>query len=172
LKYIYLCGGIVTIVTMPLIGRLADLFGKLRLFRIFAVATMVPILLMTNLPAGLELALVLCVTTAFMVASSGRMVPAMALITASSAPSYRGQFMSLNSAVQHLSSGLAASGAGLLLAKQADGSLAGFTVVGLVSCAAMALSLFLAGRLRPAVGGAAAPDSAAVEPEVAVVPAE
>ena len=44
-----------------------------------------PILLLTNLPP-VALAAALAVTTLFMVVSSGRMVPAMALITASAAP--------------------------------------------------------------------------------------
>ena len=50
----------------------------------------------------MSLVLVLLVTTGLFIASSGRMVPAMALITASAAPRDRGGFMSMNAAVQHL----------------------------------------------------------------------
>jgi len=124
LKYVYLCGGLATLVTLTLVGRLADRFGKLLVFQILAVFTLLPILLVTNLPAGLALPLVLIVTTVFMVMMSGRMVPAMALITASSAPAYRGSFMSLNAAVQQLAAGLATSIAGLLLHETAAENLA------------------------------------------------
>jgi MFS family permease len=115
LKYMYLCGGIATLVTMTLFGRLADRFGKLRVFRILALVTLVPIVLVTNLPPGLALPLVLAATTIFMVTTSGRMVPAVALITASSAPAYRGSFMSFNTAVQQLAAGLATFIAGFVL---------------------------------------------------------
>jgi predicted MFS family arabinose efflux permease len=162
LKYIYLCGGLATIVTMTVFGRLADRFGKLRIFRLLALVTVVPILVMTNLPAELDLALVLTVTTVFMITSSGRMVPAMALITASSAPAYRGSFMSFNSAVQQLAAGLATSVAGLVLGETKGGALTGFWVVGLLCCIATLGSLVLAGWLRMDPGGDLAPDSPAV----------
>ena len=115
LKYLYLCGGTATVVTLPVIGRLADRFGKLLVFRIVALLAMVPTLFMTNFPSGLDLWLVLSVITLFTILASGRMVPAMALVTGSSAPVYRGSFMSLNAAVQHIAAGLAAAAGGLLL---------------------------------------------------------
>jgi MFS transporter, DHA1 family, inner membrane transport protein len=162
LKFMYLCGGLATLVTMTLFGRLADRFGKLLVFRILALTAVVPIAVVTNLPAGLKLPLVLVVTTVFMVVMSGRMVPAMALITASSAPAYRGSFMSLNSAVQQLAAGLATSIAGLMLEQGKAGALVGFWLVGAGACAATLASLVVAGHLRKAAGGDLAPDSRAV----------
>jgi predicted MFS family arabinose efflux permease len=162
LKFIYLCGGAATLVTLTVFGRLSDRLGKLRVFRALALVTMVPVLVVSNLPAGVALPLVLLVTTLFMITSSGRMVPAMALITNSSAPAYRGGFMSLNAAVQHLASALAASLSGALLTEVDGGTLEGYSLVGLLACAAGLASLVLAGRLRPAAGGLLAPDSRAV----------
>jgi predicted MFS family arabinose efflux permease len=43
LPYVYFAGGIATLFTMPAIGRMADRFGKLGVFRILAVANAVPI---------------------------------------------------------------------------------------------------------------------------------
>ncbi len=43
LKFMYLCGGLATLVTMTVFGRLADRFGKLLVFRILATFTLVPI---------------------------------------------------------------------------------------------------------------------------------
>jgi predicted MFS family arabinose efflux permease len=162
LKYMYLCGGLATLGTMTLFGRLADRFGKLRVFRILVVITLAPIFLVTNLPPGLALPLVLIITTWFMIMASGRMVPAMALITASSAPAYRGSFMSLNSAVQQMGCGLATWVAGMILQEGERGALSGFSIVGLLACVATVVSLVLAGRLRKAAGGDLAPDSRAV----------
>jgi MFS transporter, DHA1 family, inner membrane transport protein len=162
LKFMYLCGGFATLLTLTPVGRLADRLGKLRVFRAFVLATLVLILMVTNLPAGLGLPLVLVCTTVFMVVTSGRMVPAMAMITSSAAPRDRGGFMSLNAAVQHLTSGAAAAISGALLHKSAAGTIVGFSFVGLLASVAALASLALAGRLRPAVGGELAPDSAAV----------
>jgi predicted MFS family arabinose efflux permease len=195
LKYMYLCGGLATLVTMTWFGRLADRFGKLRVFRILALVTLVPIVLMTNLPPGLALGLVLTVTTVFMITASGRMVPAMALITASSAPAYRGSFMSLNAAVQQIAAGLATWVAGLLLHEnkaatvattvallgaphgqgpllaasslvpESSAPLVGYPLVGLLAFGATLASVVLAGRLRKAAGGDLAPDSRAIAVE-------
>jgi predicted MFS family arabinose efflux permease len=172
LKFIYLCGGLTTLVTLPLFGRLADAFGKLRMFRILALVTLVPIVLVTNLSAGVALPLVLALTTAFMVASSGRMVPAMALITNSSAPASRGGFMSLNAAVQHLASAAAASVSGALLVQRADQTLDGYWLVGLLACAAGGTSLVLAGLLRPAPAATLTPEATHMAAAAEELPAE
>lgn len=159
LKYIYLAGGLATIGTMTPVGWLADRFGKLPLFRMIALLTIVPIVLITVLPAGTSLWLVLAVTTAQMITMSARMVPAMAMITASAAPGQRGSFMSLNTAVQHMSAGVATALGGALLSRPVeDGPLEGYPLVGLLACIATMISLYLAGRLRRADDGAA-PDA-------------
>ncbi len=159
LKYIYLVGGLTTLLTLTLIGKLADRLGKLPVFRVLALATMVPLFLITVLPAGVGLAAVLTVTTLMFVTTSGRMVPGMALIINSASPSIRGSFMSLNSAVQQLGAGLASWVGGLLLEKHADGRLTGYPLVGLLACGCALASVYLAGRLRPEPGAESAPDA-------------
>jgi predicted MFS family arabinose efflux permease len=152
LPYVYLCGGLATLVTMTLFGWLSDRFGKLLMFRSLALFTMVPILLVTNLPP-VALATVLAVSTLFMVTSSGRMVPAMALITASAAPRNRGGFLSVNASVQQTAMGLASALGGIMLGQGANGEITGFPLVGGLACAATLASILLAGRLQPADGG-------------------
>jgi predicted MFS family arabinose efflux permease len=170
--WMYVAGGVTTLVTLTWIGRLADRHGKLRVFRLMAVATLVAILALTNLPAGAGAVVALAVTTVMMIASSGRMVPAMALITGTAVPAERAGFLSLNTAVQHFSCGLAAAFGGRLLGKaDAAGPITGYALAGLASGAASLASLYLAGRLRLAPGGELAPDSpeiVAAETEVEV----
>jgi predicted MFS family arabinose efflux permease len=161
LKFIYLCGGAATLLTLTPIGRVADRRGKLPVFRVLAVVTIVPILLLANLPADTPLALVLAVTTLMMITTSGRMVPATALITASSAPRYRGSFMSLNTAVQHLAAGAATALGGALLGREGE-TLVGYPLLGVLATLASLFTLYLAGRLRAVPGGEAAPDHKAL----------
>ena len=160
LKYMYLCGGIVTLLTLPWIGRLSDRLPKLTVFRILAVATSASLVSITIIPAGAGLLFVLLVTTLMFITTSGRMVPGMALITGSAAPSVRGSFMSLNSAVQQMTMGLASWVGGLMLYKTDDGTLAGYPLAGILSAGFCLSTVFLAGRLRPAF--VQAPDSAIV----------
>jgi len=152
LPWVYSIGGGVTFVTMILFGWLSDRFGKLLMFRCLALFTMVPILLVTNLPS-VALATALMVFTLFMVASSGRMVPAMALITASATPRNRGGFLSVNASVQQAAAGLASALGGLMLGQGINGEITGFPLVGGLACAATLASIWLAGHLRPADGG-------------------
>jgi predicted MFS family arabinose efflux permease len=171
LPYVYLCGGLTTLLTVTLFGRLADRFGKLTVFRSAALLTVVPILILTNLPP-VPLYVAIATTTLFMVATSGRMVPAQALITASAAPRYRGSFMSVTASVQQMASGLASILGGLILgapggageAPLVEGHLApivGYRWVGLISVVFTVVSVILAGRLRPTEAGLEAVDVAA-----------
>jgi predicted MFS family arabinose efflux permease len=168
LKYVYLCGGLATLSTLTMFGKLADRFGKLPVFRVVGLACAVPFLWIPNLPEGTGMLVILLATTSMFVFTSGRMVPAMALITNSAAPRVRGSFMSLNSAVQQFGAGIASWVGGVLLNKiegQPDGPLVGFSNVAVLAAIAVVASVFLAGRLRPAVGGALAPDAAVVDAE-------
>jgi predicted MFS family arabinose efflux permease len=99
--------GAFTLFSSRWIGGLADRYGKPKIFRIFGLISIVPILIITNLHAT-PLPIILLCTTFFMVVVTGRVIPAMALITSSVHPWQRGSFMSLNSSVQMAGSALAA----------------------------------------------------------------
>jgi predicted MFS family arabinose efflux permease len=152
LPYVYLCGGLVTLLTMTWFGRLADRFGKLIVFRVLALLTLIPMVIITNLPP-VPLTAALLASTLFMVTSSGRMVPAVALVTASAAPRHRGSFLSVNGAVQQMAMGLASILSGAVLSETAEGRLTGFPLAGVLAMGAVLMSVWLAGRLRPAKGG-------------------
>jgi predicted MFS family arabinose efflux permease len=138
-----------TLVAAPLIGRLADRFGKLRVYWVVAPISVVLMLAVTNLPR-VPLAVAVAVVASLMVSNAGRMVAAMAMVTGSVEPHRRGGFMSANSSVQHLATGLGAIVGGQIVTKGASGALQRFNVVGLIAVAATLLSLWLASRLRVA----------------------
>jgi predicted MFS family arabinose efflux permease len=150
LPLIYLCGGVATLISMNLIGRWADRSGKRRVFILMTIAAMIPAIVVTNLP-HVALSLALIISTIFMVCSSGRIVPAMAMLTASIEPRHRGGFMSINSSVQQLASGLAAWVSGQIIG-QSGGHLTRFGWVGLISVGCAAVAIYLTRFLKSAGG--------------------
>jgi MFS transporter, DHA1 family, inner membrane transport protein len=148
LALVFIAGGVLTLFASPLIGQLADRYGKLRVFRIVAPVSAVMTLLLTNL-VPVPTAVAVGVMAGLMVSNTGRMVAAMAMITSSVQPHRRGGFMSANSSVQHLSIGCGSYVGGLVIAESADGRLLHFPILGLLSAAATLSCLWLAGRVRP-----------------------
>jgi predicted MFS family arabinose efflux permease len=150
LPILYITGGLLTLFGAPVVGKFADRIGKLKVYRIIAGFSTLLILLITNLPRW-PLVLVAAATGIFMLANAGRMVAALAMVTGSVEPQRRGGFMSANSAVQHFSTGLGSwVGSLLITGNNADASIQHFNRVGYLAVAATLVSLWLAGRVKPA----------------------
>lgn len=149
LTYIYLFGGAATFFSMRWLGRISDRMGLLRVFIAVSLVAIVPIVVITRLPV-LPLWAVLTTSTCFMVFTSGRFIPGMAMVTNSVEARYRGGFMSLNSAVQQFASGLASLIAGAIVATGAGGRLEHYGTVGLLGGGCVLVSIILAKKLKPA----------------------
>ncbi len=147
LTYIYLIGGGLTIFTAPLIGKLADRFGRLKVFTIIVVLVTIPIYLLTNLTET-PVPFVLIITSLFFVFGSGRMIPSTAMITSSVLPKNRGSFMSFNSACRQLTNGFAAYIGGLIITAGPDGLLQNYDVVGYIAIGMGVLSLWIARKIK------------------------
>jgi predicted MFS family arabinose efflux permease len=127
---------------------------------------------LTNLPAA-RLLPVLGVTTLYWIFTSGRWVPAMALVTSSALPAYRGSFMSINASLQQMAIGLAAVIAGAVVGEAQSGAITGYAVAGVIAAVSTGISMLLAGRLRVAeeiADAAVAVDSPEDSPLLATAP--
>lgn len=144
---VYLVGGGFTIFTAPLVGRLTDRYGALKVFTILLVISFVPVLLLTSLPV-VSLFAGLSVTSLFFIFGSGRMIPAQTMITGAVSPATRGSFMSFRSSVQQIGTALAALLSGLIVYENTEGTLSGYFTVGIVSVAISALTLPLVRKIR------------------------
>ncbi len=147
LPLIYLFGGICTIFSMNWIGRWADRAGKRRVFTLMSFVATIPILTLTNLPR-VSLVAAITVSTVFMVCMSGRMVPAMALMTSSIEARYRGGFMSVNSSVQQFAAGLASYASGQIIGQAATGEMTRFPLIGVMSVVCALACILLARFVR------------------------
>jgi predicted MFS family arabinose efflux permease len=144
---IYLVGGAASFLTARRIGRLADHWGKVRAYRLVALCSLLPLFLQTHLPPVPLWLMVLC-STLFFVFVPGRMVPVMAIVTSAAQPRLRGTFLSINSAVHSLASGVSAWLGGALIATNAAGRVEGYGAVGLLALAATLAAMAYASRVR------------------------
>ncbi|WP_417733995.1 MFS transporter [Rosistilla oblonga] len=149
LPLIYIVGGALTFVAAPIVGRLADHYGKRRIYRIVAPASALMLFVVTHLPAT-HVAIAVAAFGGLMVCNVGRMIPAMAIVTSSVRPERRGAFLSANSSVQHVASGIGAYLGGLIVVEAGDGKLENFGTVGWIAAAATLVTLWLVGRVEVA----------------------
>lgn len=153
LSLLYIAGGVLTLAAAPVVGRLADRHGKLKIYRIVAPGSALMFVVLTHLPP-VQAAVAIALFGVMMAFNVGRMIPAMAMVTSSVEPRRRGGFLSANSSLQHIASGIGASIGGAIISEGADGKLEHFGTVGWIAAGATALSLWLAGRVRVADGAA------------------
>jgi predicted MFS family arabinose efflux permease len=151
LPMVYFFGGLGTILSAQIIGRCADHFGHLKTLFAATAMSIVPVTLLVQEWAHERLA-VFGLMTLFMMFVSGRMVPAMALITAASDPKRRGTFMSLFTSVQAGSMGLAALVGGRVVTEASDGRLLGFPKLGLLYLATSVAMVFAARAVHRQTG--------------------
>jgi MFS transporter, DHA1 family, inner membrane transport protein len=145
---IYLVGGLLTIFTSPLVGKLADKKGKFPILLIFGLASLIPVWLITNL-WQVPLWVILSISTIFFVTVNGRMIPMQAIVSGVVTPQQRGGFMSINSSVQQLASGAGATIAGSIVYTSADGHFENYAYVGYFSIGMILIALFLGKKVKP-----------------------
>ncbi|MES2150637.1 MAG: MFS transporter [Pseudomonadota bacterium] len=149
MTWVYLAGGAAALLSARFLGRLSDRIGARQMYRLAGIWSMVPALLLTHLVALPMAVIVLCFVL-FMTAMSARNIPMQALLTTIPEPARRGAFLSVNSAVQQLGTGLGAWLGGLLLTSDAAGHVANYGVNGWCAAAVALFAALWVGRLRVA----------------------
>jgi MFS transporter, DHA1 family, inner membrane transport protein len=144
--WIYMIGGFCALLTSSYIGKLADKHGKFRIFSICLVISLLPIFVITDMPV-IPFYAALAVFGFWFTFSTGRNIPAQAMISTVVNPAQRGQFMSFNSSFQQLFTGMASIIAGFIVKEDAQGHIMRYNWVGYLSVAVVFSTLFLARSL-------------------------
>jgi len=144
---VYFTGGVLTVFTAPLIGKLADSLGRFRVFSALVAVASVVTLVITH-SGRLPVWAVLVLAGLFFVFASGRFVPGQAIMTLAVPSSRRGAFMSLSGCARDLAMGIASSIGGWIVTKEPSGQLTNFHWLGWMAVAAGLVSIWLASRVR------------------------
>jgi predicted MFS family arabinose efflux permease len=147
LPFMYIAGGALTLLTAPVVGRLADRYGKLVVYCIIVPGSALLMLVITHLPP-VHVGIAVAVFGALMMCNVGRMIAAYAMVTGSVEPRRRGTFLSINSSVQHVSSGIGAYLGGVIVSKSADNRIENFGAVGWLAAGCTLFTLWLASRVQ------------------------
>jgi predicted MFS family arabinose efflux permease len=150
LTYIYAIGGGLTLFTSPLVGKLADKMGSLKVFIISILISAIPVLAITNMPQ-VHISIALVFTSLFFVIAGGRFIPSQAMVLAVVEPKNRGGFMSFNSSMQQIAAGLGSYMAGAIVFTDSLGMLQHYNYVGYISVLLSLFCIYLAVRLQQKV---------------------
>jgi predicted MFS family arabinose efflux permease len=142
LPMVYLITGACNIVAGPVVGRLSDKLGKLKMFMIGSSLGIVMVFIYTNLgitPIGIVILVSVLMFTTIM----SRMISALALMSAIPDSVHRGSFMSVSSSVQQISGGIAAAFAGLIVVQSSSGHIEHFDILGYVVIGASMITMVM-----------------------------
>lgn len=151
ISLIFLLGGVAMIFSAPIVGRLTDHFGVMKVFTIFIFLSFIPTIGITHMgPSPLWYGLIF--TTLFFIFGSSRMIPANTIITASTGAANRGSFMSMKSALQQLAIAVASVLSGMIVYINDEGLYERYSYVAYLSIAFCIWAIFLCSKLRVAAG--------------------
>ena len=143
---VYMVGGGCTLISSFFIGKMADKYGKLKVFMICLLLSVIPVFLITNMPV-IPFYYVLIIFGFWFTVSTGRNIPAQAMISTVVKSEKRGQFMSFNSSFQQLFTGLASIISGFIVTQDADGRILRYNWVGYLSVTIVLSTIFIARKL-------------------------
>ena len=142
LPVLYFVTGIFAMAAGPVLGKLSDGLGKLRIFISGSILAMGIILVYTNLGIT-PLWIVIALNIALMTAVLSRMISSSALMTAIPETQERGAFMSVNSSLQQFSGGIASVIAGLIVVQTSNGTLKHYNTLGYIVVISMILTIIM-----------------------------
>ena len=140
---IYFFGGIASFGAAIFLGRFSDKVGKLKVFSWAVFVSFGMVWIITNLPSLLPFSIVLLFFAIWFVVATGRAVTAQAMISNVVSQEQRGSFMTFNSSVQQLGTGIASLIAGFIVTKDSAGKLYRYEWVGYISIVVLLFGLIL-----------------------------
>ncbi len=147
LKWIYVTGGLASFASSFIVGKLIDKYGATKMYIITMFISIFPMLILTNLPA-VGVGLTLVSTTLFFIGNGSRISPAISQLNTYVEPQYRGNFMSINSFIQSLFTGLAVVLGGIIIQTNPNTQqIENFPIAGFVAAFFCIVTIFIARKI-------------------------
>src|SRR6185437_8348294 len=142
LPILYGITGLFSMVTGPLIGKLADKLGKYTVFFAGSILSMSTVAIYNNLSIT-PLWVVTIISVILFTGITSRIISSSALLSGIPAMQDRGAFMSVNSSLQQIAGGIGAAVAGSIVVLTPAGKLEQYDLLGYVAICAMIVNLAL-----------------------------
>lgn len=149
--YQFFAGGVATSITSPIIGKMTDKYGVMKVFIIVMVVSWIPTILLTHLTTA-PLSIAISLVAFFFVFGSGRMISPNTIITAAAGTETRGSFMSLKSALQQLAIAATAFISGTIVTIGEDGKYQNYNYTGYLAIFFCIITIYLVSKIRVAKG--------------------
>lgn len=143
---VYLVGGMASLLSALVLGRVSDKLGKLKVFTFSVVLSLIMVYGITNMPP-VPFSIVLLFFIAWFIFATGRGVTAQAMVSNVVEKEQQGSFMVLNSSMQHAGTFLASIAAGYIVIENKNGKIQRFEWVGYASIVVLIICLLLARKL-------------------------
>ena len=141
LSEIFFITGVASIITGPFLGKLADMYGKYRLFVFGSILSLIMVIIFTQLGPNPTWVVIL-INIVLYTGISSRMISSSALISGVPEMKDRGAYMGINSSIQQVSGGIASFVAGLIIFQPTKNApLQHFDTVGYVAACSMLITL-------------------------------
>ena len=151
LPVLYGVTGVFSIAFGPIIGKLSDKLGKLKVFAAGSLISIVIVAIYTHFGIT-PLWVVISMSVVMFVGISSRMISGSALMSGVPDAHDRGAFMSVNASVQQISGGMASAVAGAIVLQIDNGPLLRYDVLGYVVACTMLLSIWMMNLINKDVG--------------------
>ena len=132
LSLLFVIAGIFATISSILIGRMSDRFGKQNVFYVLLFFSMIATASVTMVSSA-NMFLLSLITILYFVTISGRMIPALAIVTSVASAEDRGSFLTIQNTIQQFASAAATMMAASIVVEQSGGALLHFEKVGLVA---------------------------------------
>jgi predicted MFS family arabinose efflux permease len=142
LPKLYFITGICAMITTPALGKLSDTIGKYAVFCICSIILIVAVVIYSNFDQA-PFWLVVLFSIIMFASFSGRMVSSSALLTAIPESKDRGAFMSINSAANMVSGGIASLIAGAIVYQTETGIIENYDILAYVVSSATVITMAL-----------------------------
>lgn len=142
LPVIYMITGIVSMVGGPVLGKITDRIGKMKMFVFGSTLAIILVVYYTRLGVT-PLWFLIVLNAVLFLGITSRMISSQALMTAVPDAVDRGAFMGVNASVAQISGGIASALAGIIVFQNSTGYIERYPVLGIIVAVTMVITMFM-----------------------------